>query len=261
MSPFNKIALIGSGNVSFALIKALKNNGITPGYIFVRNNDKKSEIEELFGIATVADYDMILDCDIIIIAVNDDAIKDVASNLNNYKGLLVHTSGTQASSLLNGVENYGIFYPLQTLTKDFDIDFKSVPVLINASSPKYLAKLKALANCISDVVMECSDEERRHIHMSAVYVSNFVNVLLQIGNKLLNEIGYDISLLETLIKETINKSFVLGPEQALTGPAKRGDIDTINKHLSLLNNNLEEKKIYELLTNYILNKYNKDEKL
>ena len=261
MIPFNKIALIGSGNVSFALFKALNNNGISVDAVFVRNKDKKHEIEELFGVKVLTEYEEIFDCDLVIIAVKDDAIKDVASNLNDYKGLLVHTSGTQSSSLLNNVENYGILYPLQTLTKDFDVDFKKIPLLINASSSDSLNKIKTLATSISDIVMECSDEERIHIHMSAVYVSNFVNVMLQIGNKLLNDRGFDISLLESLVKETVNKSFILGPDEALTGPAKRGDFDTINKHLSLLDNNLQEKKIYELLTNYILNKYSHNEKL
>lgn len=255
MFPFNKIALIGSGNVSFALTKALKNNGIVPKYIFVRNKSKKAEIEEILGIETIADYNCIMDCDLVIIAVNDDAIKDVASNLNNYKGLLVHTSGTQSSSLLNKFENYGILYPLQTLTKGFDVDFKKIPLLVNASSSECLGRLKRLAALISDVVIECTDEERAHIHMSAVYVSNFVNIMLHIGDKLLKDRDLDISLLEPLVRETIDKAFALGPERALTGPAKRGDVNTINRHLSLLQNNLEEKKIYELLTNYILNKY------
>lgn len=261
MIPLKKIALIGSGNVSFALTKALKNNGINPVCILIRDESKKTEIEETFGVKTVTDYHLIMDCELVIIAVKDDAISDVASNLNNYKGLLVHTSGTQSSSLLNNVKNYGVLYPLQTLTKDFAVDFRKIPLLINASSSICLEKLKSLADLISDVVVECSDEIRCHIHMSAVYVSNFVNIMLQIGDKLLKDKGLNISLLKPLIYETVNKSFALGPENALTGPAKRADLNTINKHKLMLNNDIEEKKIYELLTNYILNKYNKNEKL
>ncbi len=255
MIPFNKIALIGSGNVSYAFSKALKNNGINPTYILIRDKNKISAVQNTFGIETTIDYTKIFDCDLIIIAVKDDAIKDVSSNLNEFKGLVVHTSGTQSSSLLENIENHGILYPLQTLTKDFDVDFKKVPLLVNASSPDNLKRLTTLAKKISDNVVYCSDEERCHIHMSAVYVSNFVNIMLQIGNKLLEEKGLDISILESLVRETVNKSFALGPEKALTGPAKRGDINTINRHKLMLDNNIEEKKIYELLTDYILNKY------
>ena len=166
----------------------------------------------------------------------------------------MHTSGTQPSSALDNVDNYGVLYPLQTLTKDFEVDFKKVPLLINASSACYLEKLRALANMMSDVVLECNDDDRGMIHLSAVYVCNFVNVMLQVGDKLLAKKGLDVSIFESLVKETISKAFALGPKNALTGPAKRGDVETINRHKRLLEDNPEEKEIYELLTNYIINK-------
>ncbi|MBR4155357.1 MAG: DUF2520 domain-containing protein [Bacteroidales bacterium] len=254
MIPFNKIALIGTGNVAYAYSKALKNNGILPSYIYTRFADKIHEVEKSFGLKATCNLGDLLDCDLIIIAVKDDAICDVASGLKNFKGLLVHTSGTKPSSILNHIENYGVLYPLQTLTKDFDVDFKSVPLLINASSSNCLKKLKHLANIMSDVVVECSDEDRGAIHLSAVFVCNFVNVMLQIGDKLLENKGVDVSVFESLVKETVDKAFALGPKNALTGPAKRGDFETIEKHNKLLENNIDEKKIYEILTNYIINK-------
>lgn len=261
MIPFEKIALIGAGNVSYAFAKALKDNGISPDCVFIRNKDKISEIENSFAVKAVVDYDCLMSCDLIIIAVKDDAIEDVVSNLAAFKGLLLHTSGTQSSSLLSKVENYGIVYPLQTLTKGFDVDFKKVPLLINASSTDNLERLKTFAALLSDTVIECSDDDRRYLHMSAVYVSNFVNVMLQIGSDFLENKGLSLTVLEPLVRETINKSFHLGPEDALTGPARRNDIETINKHKMMLADNDKEKKIYELLTDYIIYKYHKDEKL
>ncbi len=254
MIPFDKIALIGSGNVSYAYSKALKNNGITPSYIYTRSADRIPEIEESFGLKATSDFDELLDCDLIIIAVKDDAISEVASKFEDYKGLLVHTSGTKPSTILNKVENYGVLYPLQTLTKDFDIDFKKVPLLINASSSVSLEKLSCLAKMMSDVVIHCTDEDRGAIHLSAVFVCNFVNVMLQIGDGLLENKAFGVSIFESLVKETVDKAFALGPENALTGPAKRGDFETIERHKKLLENNHSEKKIYELLTSYIINK-------
>ena len=255
MIPFENVAIIGSGNVAYAYSKALKDNGINPKYVLVRNRETIAEVERLFGVKTIIEYEKLSDCDLIIIAVKDDAIKEVASRLHNYKGILVHTSGTQSSSVLNVVENYGIIYPLQTISKDYDIDFKSVPLLINASTPEVKDKLMSMAQIMSDIVIECTDEDRCYIHMNAVYVSNFVNVMLQIGEKLLKKKSLDISILEPLVKETIKKSFVMGAENALTGPARRHDMNTIQNHLNLLNDDVEEKKIYELLTDYILKKY------
>lgn len=255
MIPFENVAIIGSGNVAYAYSKALKDNGINPKYVLVRNRETIAEVERLFGVKTIIEYEKLSDCDLIIIAVKDDVIKEVASRLHNYKGVLVHTSGTQSSSVLNVVENYGIIYPLQTISKDYDIDFKSVPLLINASTPEVKDKLMSMAQIMSDIVIECTDEDRCYIHMNAVYVSNFVNVMLQIGEKLLKKKSLDISILEPLVKETIKKSFVMGAENALTGPARRHDMNTIQNHLNLLNDDVEEKKIYELLTDYILKKY------
>ena len=255
MIPFENVAIIGSGNVAYAYSKALKDNGINPKYVLVRNRETIAEVERLFGVKTIIEYEKLSDCDLIIIAVKDDVIKEVASRLHNYKGVLVHTSGTQSSSVLNVVENYGIIYPLQTISKDYDIDFKSGPLLINASTPEVKDKLMSMAQIMSDIVIECTDEDRCYIHMNAVYVSNFVNVMLQIGEKLLKKKSLDISILEPLVKETIKKSFVMGAENALTGPARRHDMNTIQNHLNLLNDDVEEKKIYELLTDYILKKY------
>ena len=255
MFPFCKVAIIGSGNVAYTYSKVLINNGIYPKYILIRNKDRAPEVEKMFGVKATTDYNMLSDCDLIIIAVKDDAIKDVASYLRGSNAVLVHTSGTQKSTVLNVVENYGIIYPLQTISKDYEIDFKSVPLLINASTLEVKDKLKSMAQIMSDIVIECKDEDRSYIHMNAVYVSNFVNVMLQIGEKLLRRKSLDISILEPLVKETINKAFAMGAENALTGPARRHDTNTINNHLNLLNDDVEEKKIYELLTNYILKKY------
>lgn len=255
MIPFESVAIIGSGNVAYVYSKVLKNKGINLRYVFVRNQERLSEVEKLFGVKAISDYETLFSCDLIIIAVKDDAIEEVAAKLQNYKGVLVHTSGTQNINALQSADNYGVIYPLQTLSKDYDVDFKSVPILINASSFEVKEKLRLIAEKMSDVVIECSDEDRRYIHMNAVYVSNFVNVMLQIGEKLLKEKSLSISILEPLVKETVNKAFSMGAEKALTGPARRGDVETINKHLDLLKNNEEEKEVYKLLTNYIINKY------
>ena len=73
MIPFDKIALIGSGNVAYAYVKALKNNGIQPFCIFTRSSDKIAEIEKSFGVKATSSFDDLLDCDLIVIAVKDDA--------------------------------------------------------------------------------------------------------------------------------------------------------------------------------------------
>lgn len=254
-SQIDKISFVGSGNVAYNFCNVLKINNIHPDYILIRNNDKLSEIENLFATKATTNYGEIINSDIIIIAVNDESIEEVISHLTNYRGIVVHTSGTQSSLVLKSVENHGVIYPLQTLTRDVLTDFRKVPLLITASSSEVLKKIHNFAKMMSDNVIECSDDNRRLIHLSAVFVCNFVNVMLQIGGELIENKGFSIDLFENLVRETVDKAFRIGPQLALTGPARRGDFDTIKKHLSLLENNIEEKKIYELLTNYIVDKY------
>lgn len=256
-SIINKVSFVGSGNVAYNFCNVLKTNNIYPDYVLIRNHDKIHETEKSFGLKVTTEYNDIIDSDLIIIAVNDESIEDVALQLNNYKGIVVHTSGTQASSLLDTIENHGVIYPLQTMTKEIVADFSKVPLLITASSYDVLKKIHTFAKIMSDNVIECSDEDRKFIHLSAVFVCNFVNVMLQIGDELLVNKGFKLSMMEHLVRVTVDNAFESGPHNSLTGPARRGDIDTINKHLSLLNDNTEEKKIYELLTNFIIDKYKK----
>ena len=261
MSSLIKISFIGSGNVAYNYCKALKNNNIDPCYILTRNVDKIPFIENLFATKATTRYEDILDSDIIIIAVNDGAIKDVVSNLVGYRGIVVHTSGAQHSTILDIVDNYGVIYPLQTMTKKNVADFSKFPLLITASSSEVLKKICNFAKMMSDNVVVCSDEDRRRVHLSAVFVCNFVNVMLQIADDILKENGYELSMLEHLVRETIDNAMNQTPVQALTGPARRADIDTINKHLLLLEGKSEEREIYEILTNYVLKKYKNNEEL
>lgn len=261
MTLFDKISFIGSGNVAYNYCNVLKNNNITPSFVLTRDESKISSIEKSFAIKATADYNDIIDSDLIIIAVKDEAIRDVVLNLTTYKGVLVHTSGTQPSSILDMTPNYGVIYPLQTMTKSNIADFTRLPLLITASSSEVLKKIHTFAKMMSDNVLECTDEDRRNIHLSAVFVCNFINVMLQIGEQILEDKGFTLSLLEHLVRETIDNAFKLGPVKALTGPARRSDFDTIDKHLSLLEKDVEERKIYELLTDYIINKYKNNEEL
>ena len=255
--PFHKIALIGSGNVAYSISKALKNKGIEISYIYVHNPDNLYSVERDLNIKATTSYQDLYFCDLIIIAVKDDAIQEVASNLREFDGLVVHTSGIKPVDILGNCARKGVFYPLQTMSKERTIDFSDTPILICSSSPEDLNILKTLASAISGKVYTCSDEQKKYIHLSAVFVSNFVNLMLNIGNEILEDNGLSVEIMESLIKETIEKTMKLGPGKALTGPAKRGDMTTISCHEALLRNYPAEKEIYKLLTNYILNKYRK----
>jgi predicted short-subunit dehydrogenase-like oxidoreductase (DUF2520 family) len=150
---------------------------------------------------------------------------------------------------------------LQTISKEREILFDEIPLLIYANSSEDLAKLHEFAELFSSRVYECDDKQRKAIHLSAVYVSNFTNVMLGVGDKLLKDNGLSLEIMKPLVMEMIEKSFELSPEKALTGPARRGDFATIAEHEKMLADNPDELAIYMILTDYIIEKYQKNEKL
>ena len=250
-----KIAIIGAGNTAYTLCKLLKSKGIEPYCMLVRDSAKAKKVSEDLGVEVVFDYEKVLKSDLAIIAVNDDAISEVATHLLEYKGLAVHTSGTKSAELLNRTMRFGVFYPLQTMSKNREIEFDGVPLLIYANSPDDVEMLSRFASHFSKKVVFCDDEQRKAIHLAAVYVSNFTNVMLGIGDKLLKDNGIKI------VEEMIKKSFETTPKDALTGPARRGDFATIGEHEKMLADNPDELAIYMILTDYIIENYQKNEKL
>lgn len=261
MLQFGKIAIVGAGNVAYTLCKLLKGKEIEPFCVFVRDPEKAEKVRADLNVEVVSSYGKLLESDLTIIAVKDDAISEVASHLVDYKGFVVHTSGTKSSELLNKSMRYGVFYPLQTISKEREILFDEIPLLIYANSSEDLAKLHEFAELFSSKVYECDDKQRKAIHLSAVYVSNFTNVMLGIGDKLLKDNGLSLEIMKPLVMEMIEKSFELSPEKALTGPARRGDFATIAEHEKMLADNPDELAIYMILTDYIIEKYQKNEKL
>ena len=164
---FGKISIIGAGNVAFTLCRILKDKGLSPYCVFVRDASKIDEVRSELEVNAVSDYQTVLESDIVIIAVNDDSVSEVAANLAGYKGLAVHTSGTMSSELLSRLPRFGVFYPLQTMSKVKLLSFKSTPMLINANNEADIALLTRLANFFSDSVFVVDDEKMKIIHLCA----------------------------------------------------------------------------------------------
>lgn len=187
--------------------------------------------------------------DVTIIAVSDDAIESVSSKLKN--SFVVHTSGAVSIKKLKNPTNKGVFYMLQTFTKDKKIDFLNVPFCLEAENMADYNLLESLATAIGKNIYNINSEQRKALHVAAVFVNNFTNHLYKIGNDICikNKVPFDI--LFPLIQETSAKIETLLPEKAQTGPAIRGDSETIKHHLTLLNE--QQQEIYKLFTKSIQN--------
>lgn len=246
-----KVAVIGSGNVAQHLIPAFLQSAETE-LVQVFARDKKT-LEIFAGaVAVVDDLSKLEQADLYIIAVSDIAIAAVSESLPFENRLVVHTSGGVSMEDLSSKNRGGVFYPLQTFSKNKPVDFKNIPVCLESASSEDYGLLEKVAKSISDSVYKIDSNQRKALHVAAVFANNFTNHLYKIGSDICaaNEIPFDI--LKPLIAETAQKITTLSPNQAQTGPAKRNDFNTIKAHLEFLTDE-NQKNIYHLLTQSIQN--------
>ena len=248
------IVLLGTGNLSKHLFEAFsKTEKAKVIQVVGRNNDRLSQFSRTVAVSN--DFGSIMDADIYIIAVNDDAILEVSNHLLNKKGIVVHTSGAMNMDVIK-VENRGVFYPLQTFTEDKPLDFTTIPICVEAKSLETLQLLKKLAGAISNNVQEIDSAQRKKMHLAAVFVNNFTNYLYGVGEAICLEEGLSFDLLKPLILETAEKVQSMSPWEAQTGPAKRGDKKSIQGHLTLLKDKTQI-ELYTLISEAIKQAYEK----
>ncbi|MBR4089144.1 MAG: DUF2520 domain-containing protein [Bacteroidales bacterium] len=259
-----KINIIGAGNVAFRMALFLQGAGHSIECVYARDMEKAEKIVRALkrgknDVVAVDNMEDIPHSDITILAVSDNAIMQVASQLPNKNDFTVHTSGATPMSVLSdaGLTNCGIFYPLMTLSMNKDIDIRLVPFLIEYSSDNGKDILVDIVNSLKAEYKICDSYKRLQFHTAAIFTTNFINYSLSLA--------YDIShpdfvfLLPSAI-ESVRKAFLNTPAVSQTGPAKRGDTNTINKHIEVLSDEkfAEHLEVYKFLTEKIYKKYNTD---
>ena len=246
-----KVIIIGSGNVAQHLIHAFyKSKKIDLVQVFSRQ--KESLVPLLDSHKITDNYADLAEADLYILAVSDDAIAAVSSQLPFENRLVVHTSGSISIDLLDNKNRRGVFYPVQTFSKNVAVDFSEIPICLESENEVDFDLLKKVAYSISNKVFKISEVQRQALHVSAVFVNNFVNQLYQIGNEICLENNIPFEVLKPLILETANKGTTLSPKKVQTGPASRNDNTTIERHLNFLSDE-NRKNIYKIITQSIQN--------
>lgn len=245
-----KVVLLGAGNVAFHLYEVFSTHKeIELLQWYNRTVSKLSQFKNEVEITD--DLESINpNAHIYILAIPDDAIGAVSSQLNLENKLVVHTSGSVSIHELDKKLRRGVFYPLQTFSKEAEIDFKNVPICIEALDKEDFKVLKKLAETIESPAYKINTEQRQTLHLAAVYVNNFTNQLYRIAHELVDAKQISFDILKPLILETAKKIETLSPYMAQTGPAKRNDKKTLKRHLKSIENP-QHKEIYELLTQSI----------
>ncbi len=248
----HKVVIIGSGNVAQHLIEAFQteeqNKEIELVQVYSR---QKAAVSQLIPWNKITDdYNSIAEADVYILCITDDAIETVSALLPFKNRLVVHTSGSIPLTAIHENNRKGVFYPLQTFTKNKKIDFATIPICLESeNAPDYHILLK-IAQSISKKVFAINSDQRKALHVAAVFANNFSNHLFLISQEICQDNQIPFEILKPLIAETAEKLNSLSPQEAQTGPAKRNDLKTIEAHEAFL----EHKKylnIYQILTQSI----------
>lgn len=243
------VVILGAGNVATHLFKGFKKTNTVS--VVQWYNRSLSTIQSYKNLVDITDdLSALKNADVYVLAVSDDAISALSSKLPFKDKLVVHTSGSVGVYDLDSKHRRGVLYPLQTFSKDTFMDFANVPICYETIHKKSYPILKALAEGLGSPIKRVNSDQRRVLHLAAVFVNNFTNQLYRVGHEITESEGAEFDLLKPLILETAKKVQDISPFRAQTGPAKRHDKKTIKKQLKALENP-QHKAIYELLTNAI----------
>lgn len=253
MNSIQRLVIIGSGNVATHMATAFKEAGLDICGIYSRTVDNAQVLAEKLSVNVFKSIAEIpLDADAYLLAVSDSALPEILKQLPALDGILMHTSGSVGLDVFpKNIKRSAVFYPLQTFSKVKQIDFSKVPILLESDDTAVLSALQNLGKKISGTVKTIDSEQRKQLHLSAVFMCNFSNYMFHISEELLKENNLDFELLKPLLGETIEKLNSLSPAEAQTGPAIRNDKKTLNEHLEMLKNHPEYQNIYQLISDLI----------
>jgi|KBSMisStandDraft_5_1062788.scaffolds.fasta_scaffold330309_1 predicted short-subunit dehydrogenase-like oxidoreductase (DUF2520 family) len=250
------VVLIGSGNVATVFGKLIKKSGHSIVQVIGRNEQHAKALADILGSDFHTNLSQAnIEADIYVISVSDSSIIDIANNFKTGNKIVVHTSGAVSKNVLQKCSaNFGVLYPLQSLRKQNE-NTLVIPLLIDANNEETLDTLRSFAETISSKVSVADDQQRLKLHVAAVIVSNFSNYIFTLTKAYCEKENIPFNMLLPLIQETAMRLNEFAPEDVQTGPAIRGDKPTMQKHLELLKEYPELKKIYEIISEGIINYY------
>ncbi|MBQ7824045.1 MAG: DUF2520 domain-containing protein [Bacteroidaceae bacterium] len=248
-----KIIFIGAGNLATCLSLAWQKKGISIYQVFSRTEKSARELATKLNCSwTTNILEIKDDADLYVFSVKDSVLKDLLETMPPNNGIWVHTAGSMSISVFpDSHSSCGVFYPLQTFSKDRPVDFTDIPIFLEARNADVYALLEDIAKQLSNNVIRASSLQRQYLHIAAVFACNFTNHMYAIAENILSAHKLDFKSLIPLIQETAQKTISLHPIDAQTGPAVRYDENVINKHLDFLSDTPTLQTLYKELSNSI----------
>lgn len=253
------VSFVGAGNVATHLSQHLVRHGITIRSIFSRTLSSANTLAAKLGydIQTTDDLAQLVEADVYIISVKDDALPQIAAAwpAKLRSGVVLHTAGSIPMDVISTTSShYGVLYPMQTFSKSNVVDFCKITCFVEGSDDTALHVANRLSRILFGNTQQLSSAERQHLHLAAVFACNFTNHMYALAYEILENHNVDPNCLRPLITETAEKISSLHPRAAQTGPASRCDEQVLNKHLDALVETPELQAIYRLLSQSIMNR-------
>ncbi|MCR4613349.1 MAG: DUF2520 domain-containing protein [Bacteroidaceae bacterium] len=249
-----KVTLIGSGNLATNLGHALKEAQVEILQIYSRTAAHAQRLATELCVDAFCEQicEINTESDVYIVSIKDDALALLTSELQAHlpEKLIVHTAGSMPMDVLKN-ERRGVFYPMQTFSRQHIVSFAHIPIFIEAVNVKDLQTLLNLATLLSDSVYELSSDNRKWLHIAAVFCCNFTNHMATLSARVLERHGIPFRVMLPLMEETIAKLHLMPPDEAQTGPAARGDERVLCSHVEALKDDPELAEIYKLISNSI----------
>ncbi len=243
--------VIGAGNMASYLLSHQPPVFTCMG-IYSKTAAKAALLSQQFGVPHLNSLSDIAatPLDYIFLAVSDTAIPSLLHSIAT-TALFISFSGMLDEHQLAIASNKAIatlwpLYSINTTVKHST----PIPFIINNETTQHSAELRFLASQYSTTIIELSYEQRKAAHLAAVVLNNFVNHLYAVTQAFCEEHQIDPLILNPLVQQTAAQYAALNAQNTQTGPAIRGDQDSIQKHLEILQNSHLE-SIYTLLTESI----------
>ena len=248
-----KVTLIGSGNLATRLSLSMSATGqFAFQQVYSHTPAHASDLANRLQCTWTTDAKAIRPgADLYIFALKDTALENIAAQVPANNGLWIHTAGSMPMEVFRPyASRYGVLYPLQTFSKQREVNFRQISLFLESNSTESAALLQEVASLLSDNVRFLSSEKRKNLHLAAVFACNFTNHLYALAGEILEEAGIPFDVLLPLIDETAAKVHDLSPRRAQTGPAVRYDENVIGKQLAMLTD-AQTREIYRLLSQSI----------
>lgn len=252
--------IVGTGNIAWLMGTRLSKAGHSCLGIYGRNTDESQKLAAKINAPALADIkDIQDDADACILAISDHSIIEVAANFNFVDTTLIHTAGSLSRMILEPyAKRAGVIWPIYSIIKDSLPKHREIPIVIKGTDDYSEDILKQITESITDISYAISWEQRQWLHLTAVLCNNFTNHLMAVSEEICDKQQIPFSLLYPIVSQTAERIKQGSPKQLQTGPAKRRDMETIEKHMNLLEETPNWLELYKSITTSIDKMYEND---